>query len=182
MKALKRLVVLSLLFTALLGTQAQAQGLSDYQLRHRSPAKPVFSVSVSFMSGIPDLIGAEFTLKALDPLRIEGGVAFLLLAQTEYLRAGYTIPLMNQRDPRFHDGWTLNFIPMLGVRRVHGGWSGHTESFGASAVGVLELTYWFARHFGIEAKLNGGVGYLFQPSKNEAAVIPEIKLSLGLAF
>lgn len=182
MNTLKRMLLLSFLLSTLYVGQAQAQRATGYHIQSNSKIQPVVSVSLSFFSGIPDFIGLELTLKALEPLRIDAGVSSLIFGLSGYARAGYAFSLSDGRSELDVTGWTIKFIPMLGVRRIEGGVFSQTKRTGLTVTGSLESTYWFARHFGVEAKLTAGAGYLNNARNGASPLVPDVRLSLGLAF
>jgi len=178
MKTLKKILLLFILLSMVFLSQAHGK-------RAENRLTPVVSFSSS--TGILDTIGAQLTLKIFDPLRLEAGAGVSSLdAITIYLKAGYTFVIRNKRDLFHPEGFTVNFIPMIGLRNLSGFdlFRRTRSGTGLEANANLELTYWFMEHLGLELKFTFGILFLgeVRVGKTFSPVVPDFRISLGIAF
>ncbi len=157
--------------------------------RHRSTGlldrtdNPIATFRASVFSGLPDLLGASVAVTMLRPLEVEVGISTAILASSFYARAGVALPLIDSRGDS-GAGFTLN-LPMLAGYRYF-----ETLPFdtsvrlsGVNIVVGLEAVLWLSPHFGFAFQgLGGGSYWLNGAAANGSRLLPDLRLSAGLAF
>lgn len=159
--------------------------LSSGQAEARSAEyiRPIGSIRLSVMSGLPDLIGASLTIKATHPIELEGGISTLLFGWSAYARVGPAFALLNRRGFR-GNGWTMDFLIMGGYRYLEGQLFSALVAHGITLNVALNATYWFSRHFGLDMRISLGAGYWVAATSGtrDPPVFPDGRISIGFAF
>lgn len=183
---MKRIFLLSL-FVLGLGAltpiqYAAAQGYHDNSPELGNKPRPILAIRASFFSGIPDLAGISLSIKALRPFELEGGVATLGFGYTIYGRLGGSWTLYENRNEH-GAGWDIQLLTLLGYRYIEGNLFSNTVSHTLTANVGFGFTYWLARHFGLEARVDLGGGYfLISDTTRDIPLYPDLRFSIGVAF
>ncbi len=154
------------------------------------PFHRIADIEISFLSGIPELIGICLEGHPDRQVAIEACAGTLILASTLSASIKYRWDLVLHQTDAGHIH-QLSAGPGFGM---HGYFdTGCFDTCGtgglsvatADALGSLEYVYWIANHFGITAQLDLGASYLVYRAPNsadKANILPTGKFTVGLAF
>ena len=104
-----------------------------------SPHKPIASLRVSVISGIPDILGASLSLKMFHPFELEAGASSLVLGYSFYGKAGASLQIFDNRLP-IGTGWSVRGLLMGGYRFIQGEIFGNATSHAVMLTAGIEAT------------------------------------------
>jgi hypothetical protein len=185
------------LIQAMASQQLAASGdLSDEvratlaQTLNELPFHRVADVEVSFLSGIPDLVGLCLEGFPTNNLAIEACASTAIFVSSLVLNVKYRWDLVLKQNEkgRIHN---LQLGPGGGVRYVEGLCfdACQNPTVRADLMASLEYTYWLSHHLGIQTQLDAGIDFHVGTINNgyandamTAPIIPFGKITVGIAF
>lgn len=148
----------------------------------------VLDISVTFLSGIPDILS----------VCLEGhptkGLAIEACANTAVIVSGFSAAVKYRWDliAKMTDRGNVHQLsigPGVGFHRHYmtawmGGDGGQYSATTLDGLLSLEYVYWLSKHFGLTAQLDLGGSYVvhYADTNREGVATPIGKLSVGLAF
>lgn len=157
------------------------------------PFHRIVDVKLSFLSGIPDLIGICLQATPVYYVSVDACAGSILFISSLSVHvSSRVLHWENIKGDVKPNGSTsywgdeISVGPSVGYRTeaIFGIDTSGGTAQALDAVLSAEWVHWFSRYFGLGLQLDGGVTYAFQedPSGNVKTLLPNVKLSIGLSF
>jgi hypothetical protein len=154
------------------------------------PFHRILDLEISFLSGIPDIIGVCLEGFPTNNFAIEACASSALFVSSLALNAKYRWDLVIYQNQRggIHQ---LQLGPGFGLRHMEALCfdACRNTTLRADLLASLEYTYWISRYFGLQAQLDGGVDFQimdldqgYGSAAVNTPVLPLVKIMLGVAF
>lgn len=146
------------------------------------PFHRILDLRLSFMSGIPDLIGACIEGHPVNELSIEACATTAILVTTLSAGVKYRWDLVLRED-RFGHINQLALGPGFSVRKLQSCFDTCQNGFGADLFASLQYVFWITKHFGLNATFEAGATYWnLGPTAKDGRFLPIARISIGVSF
>jgi len=147
------------------------------------PFHRIADIHLSFISGIPDLVGLCLEGHPTNPLAIEACASTIIFVSSLSLAVKYRwdLVLHETASGKIHQ---LALGPGVAVRKMQTiCFDTCQDGWGADVMASLQYVFWFVRHFGLNAQLDAGATYFKLGSGPDSSrIIPMVKLTVGVSF